>query len=90
MCQFFLQFKIITNRKKKIFVGSQMLYFLQQSVEEKAFLSFVTFNEDEWPRNKKKTTLVQLCDTCVRLCNTVQRYAKFSRMRNECLKSLAR
>ena len=70
---------------------SQMLYFLQQSAEEKAFLSFVTFNEDEWlTRLKQKTTPVQLCDTFVRLCNTVQRYAKFSRMRNECLKSLAR
>ena len=34
---------------KNQMLGSQMLYFLQQSVEEKAFLSFVTFNEDEWP-----------------------------------------
>ena len=48
MCQFF-SFQRIMNRKKKINMGSQMLYFLQQSVEEKAFLSFVTFNEDEWP-----------------------------------------
>ena len=28
---------------------SDVVFFLQQSVEEKAFLSFVTFNEDEGP-----------------------------------------
>ena len=51
-----------------------MLYFifLQQSVEEKAFLSFVLLMRMKGPRDKKKTTSVQLCDTCVRFCNSAE------------------